>query len=107
MLVTLKNKRKKKKERREQEKRETLQLRPSDELQERVASLEEIEKLITTSPNPRFVEYATSFRGEYQDGDIILEYCTDKTSWREYRGSAGYVLRRDGEDISRLSCKMN
>lgn len=85
----------------------SLQLLPTSEAQERIANLQEIEDCIANSPSARFVESAIEFRDAFLPGDTVVEFCSDKASWRAGMGEAGFLLRRDGADVARLICKMN
>jgi hypothetical protein len=82
-------------------------LLPSKEPQERIATLDEIDTCISTSPNPKFVEFAQEFRNSFRPGDIIVEFCSDVDSWRIGMGSAGFLLRRNGADVALLVLRMN
>lgn len=85
----------------------SLQLLPRSEAQERIANLREFEDYIANSSSERFVASAIEFRNAFIPGDTIVEFCSDKTSWRAGMGLAGFLLRRDGADVARLICRMN
>lgn len=85
----------------------TLQLLPALESQERVATLDEIDVCISRSPNPKFIALAVAFHDAFRSGDTVIEFCSDRASWRAGMGLAGFLIRRNGTDIARLICKMN
>jgi hypothetical protein len=87
--------------------RTLLQLLPAAGAQERIAKLSEIDACIATSSAPRFVEQAVAFRNAFCSGDAVIEFCSDRASWRAGMGLAGFLLCRNGADIARLICRMN
>lgn len=82
-------------------------LKPGEEDQTRPAALADIDALIAQSPSPQFVGTCKSFREQFQSGDEILEFCTSVASWQAMAGRAGYVLRRNGQDIAMIIMRMN
>src|SRR4051794_2557479 len=84
-----------------------LHLLPAAGTQERIATLDEIEACIRTSPSPKFAEEAVAFCNAFRSGDTVIEFCSDLASWRAGLGLAGFLLRRNGVDIARLICRMN
>lgn len=47
------------------------------------------------------------FKGMIQPGDELWEFCSDKRSWQQMAGRAGYCIVRNGEIVSALCSKMN
>ncbi|MGA7936542.1 MAG: hypothetical protein WCA35_23510 [Kovacikia sp.] len=84
-----------------------LQLMPRQEYQERETSMNDIKLLIDQSTSPSFVQEAKRLQDSFISGDELSEFCTSKESWEQGMGSAGFVLKRNGEIIKSLVCKMN
>jgi hypothetical protein len=89
------------------EHKEVLQLRPDVEDRERIASIEEIEILVTQSTCPQFVEKVEAFCDAYRLGDAVVEFCSSAGTWDQLMGWHGFVLKRGGESICSLMCMMN
>lgn len=86
---------------------DSLQLLPISEAQERIADLREFKYYIANSSSERFVASAIEFRNAFLPEDTIVEFCSDKASWRAGMGLAGFLLRRDGAEVACLICRMN
>lgn len=82
-------------------------LRPTDEHQQRRASIEELDQLIAKATNPQFVEVCIEFKAKVQEGDEVWEFCTDRRSWDYLAGRAGYLITRNGETIATLVTLLN
>lgn len=82
-------------------------LKPGEKDQTRLASLDDIDALIASSPSPEFVATCRSFKEQFQEGDEVLEFCTSAASWQAWAGRAGYLLRRNGEDIAMIITMLN
>ena len=82
-------------------------LKATEKNQTGSATLADIDTLIAGSPSPQFVADCKKFREQFQEGDEVLEFCTSTASWQAMAGRAGYLLRRNGEDIAMIITKMN
>lgn len=81
---------------------------PGEKDQTRKASIDLIREMADDpSGSPRFIQNCREFLEKYQEGDVVLEFCSSKQSWREGMGRGGYLLLRDGKDIASLTTKMN
>lgn len=88
--------------------RAMARMTPGDKDQSRPASIDIIHEMIADSSiSPRFLQSCQDFLAEYQDGDVVLEFCSSKQSWREGMGRAGYILLRAEKDIASLTTGMN
>jgi hypothetical protein len=82
-------------------------LKPAEQDQTRPATLSDIDALVANSPSPQFVENCKGFREQFQEGDEVFEFCTSAASWQAMAGRAGYLLRRNGEDIAMIITILN
>ena len=81
---------------------------PGKEDQKRVVSIDLLREMAEDeSCHALFLQHCCEFLGEYQEGDIVLEFCSSKQSWNQGMGRAGYILLRDGKAIAFLGTAMN
>jgi hypothetical protein len=80
---------------------------PSDTDQERIAAVSELNEMIASATSPKFVEQAIAFRESIQEDDVLVQFCTDRSSWRNMAGRSGFAIKRDGVVISWLLTKLN
>ena len=84
-----------------------MKLKPKEQNGTLPATIAAIDDLIATSTSPHFVAKCQSFRNQFQEGDEVLEFCTSIALWQALAGRAGYLLRRNGEDIAMLITILN
>jgi hypothetical protein len=73
----------------------------------RRSSIEVAKKLREQADSPHFAADCDRFIGEYQDGDIVLEFCSSLPSWNHGMGQAGFLLLRNGRNVTSLVTRLS
>ena len=82
-------------------------LAPAEKDVRRVVSIDRIRALIGSSTNPTFVQHCQAFIESFESGDLVVEFCTSKKSWRECMGRSGFLVERQGTVVFELVTRFN
>lgn len=84
-----------------------LRLAPASEDAEREVTVEQMLEVVGTSSYEMFRKELQKFLGHLEPGDTLIEFCSNRASWDELMGFAGYQIKRDGEIVKMLVTSMN
>lgn len=80
---------------------------PSEEAQERLVTLAQIEAALKPGFDPRWQRIWEEFKSKVQDGDELWEFCSDRESWEALAGHAGYRIIRGDKTVGQILTRLN